>query len=92
MIDLINIEFHRSGYGMLPDSRDKDPGAPVCFPRTAGGGFSPDTAVAGRAGRPMRASTSPGWCNSPPRSRSATAAATGESPMSRASGTDLRSS
>jgi Helicase conserved C-terminal domain/SNF2-related domain len=37
MIDLINIEFHRTGYGMLPDSRDKDPGAPVCFPRTAGG-------------------------------------------------------
>ncbi len=37
MTDFINIEFHRTGYGMLPDSRDKDPGAPVCFPRAAGG-------------------------------------------------------
>ncbi|MGA2260764.1 MAG: DEAD/DEAH box helicase [Acidobacteriota bacterium] len=37
MTDFINIEFHRAGYGMLPDARDKDPGAPICFPRTMGG-------------------------------------------------------
>ncbi|NWG14013.1 MAG: DEAD/DEAH box helicase [Acidobacteria bacterium] len=37
MTDLADIEFHRTGYGMLPDSRDKDPGAPVCFPRAVGG-------------------------------------------------------
>ncbi len=37
MSDFSNIEFHRSGYGRLPDSGDKDPGAPICFPRTAGG-------------------------------------------------------
>jgi superfamily II DNA or RNA helicase len=32
-----NIEFHRQGYGMLADLGEKDPGAPVCFPRTEGG-------------------------------------------------------
>ncbi len=37
MPDFVNIEFHRTGYGMLPNSREKDPGAPVCFPRAAGG-------------------------------------------------------
>jgi superfamily II DNA or RNA helicase len=37
MTDFANIEFHRDGYGMLPDARDKDPGAPICFPRAAGG-------------------------------------------------------
>jgi superfamily II DNA or RNA helicase len=37
MIDLQNIEFYREGYGMLADARDKDPGAPLCFPRAAGG-------------------------------------------------------
>ena len=37
MTDFSFIEFFREGYGMLSDARDKDPGAPVCFPRTAGG-------------------------------------------------------
>jgi SNF2 family DNA or RNA helicase len=37
MIDFPNIEFHRQGYAMIADYRDKDPGAPICFPRTAGG-------------------------------------------------------
>ncbi len=37
MEDFTNIEFHRSGYGMLPDMQDKDPGMPICFPRNAGG-------------------------------------------------------
>jgi hypothetical protein len=37
MEDCTNIEFHRSGYGMLPDMRDKDPGMPICFPRSTGG-------------------------------------------------------
>jgi superfamily II DNA or RNA helicase len=39
MEDFTNIEFHRSGYGMLPDMRDKDPGRPICFPRNTGGGI-----------------------------------------------------
>jgi superfamily II DNA or RNA helicase len=37
MIDYPNLEFCRHGYGMLADPRDKDPGAPICFPRSAGG-------------------------------------------------------
>src|SRR5512145_3239720 len=37
MSDLLNIEFHRQGYAMLADPQDKDPGSPVCFPRTANG-------------------------------------------------------
>lgn len=37
MADFENVEFHRQGYGMLADVRDKDPGSPVCFPRSAGG-------------------------------------------------------
>lgn len=37
MVDITNIEFYREGYGMLADPRDKDPGAPVCFPRNHGG-------------------------------------------------------
>ncbi len=37
MAEFENIEFHRSGYGMLPDMGDKDPGLSVCFPRNAGG-------------------------------------------------------
>jgi len=37
MSDLQNLEFHRAGYGLLPDARDKDPGAPVGFPAAEGG-------------------------------------------------------
>jgi superfamily II DNA or RNA helicase len=37
MLDFTDIEFHRQGYGMAADLRDKDPGAPVCFPVSAGG-------------------------------------------------------
>jgi superfamily II DNA or RNA helicase len=37
MNDYPNLEFHRQGYGMLADLNDKDPGAPICFPRTEGG-------------------------------------------------------
>jgi hypothetical protein len=37
MIDFPNIEFHRQGYAMVGDSRDKDPGTPICFPRNTGG-------------------------------------------------------
>jgi hypothetical protein len=37
MNDFPSIEFFREGYGMLADARDKDPGAPICFPRPAGG-------------------------------------------------------
>ena len=37
MIDFPNIEFHREGYGMLADPRDRDSGALVCFPRNPGG-------------------------------------------------------
>ncbi len=37
MAEFGNIEFHRTGYGMLPDMGDKDPGLPVCLPRNAGG-------------------------------------------------------
>jgi SNF2 family DNA or RNA helicase len=32
MIDFPNIEFHRQGYAMVADHRDKDPGSPICFP------------------------------------------------------------
>ncbi len=39
MDEFVNIEFHRSGYGMLPDMQDKDPGMPICIPRNAGGGI-----------------------------------------------------
>jgi SNF2 family DNA or RNA helicase len=37
MKKLHNIEFHRQGYAMLADYRDKDPGAPICFPREENG-------------------------------------------------------
>jgi hypothetical protein len=37
MAEFENIEFFRCGYGMLPDMRDRDPGMPICFPRSAGG-------------------------------------------------------
>jgi hypothetical protein len=37
MMDHLNIEFFRNGYGMLVDPNDKDPGGPVCFLRSAGG-------------------------------------------------------
>ncbi len=37
MADYPKIEFLRRGYGMIADLTEKDPGAPVCFPRTEGG-------------------------------------------------------
>ncbi len=37
MIDFPDIEFHRQGYAMIADYRDKDPGTPICFPRSPGG-------------------------------------------------------
>ena len=37
MLDFPDIEFHREGYGMAAASRDKDPGAPICFPQSTGG-------------------------------------------------------
>ncbi|MBN2321116.1 MAG: DEAD/DEAH box helicase [Acidobacteria bacterium] len=37
MVDYPNIEFLRRGYGMIADLNEKDPGAPVCFPRVEGG-------------------------------------------------------
>ena len=37
MIDFPDIEFHRQGYAMIADYRDKDPGAPICFPQSDGG-------------------------------------------------------
>ena len=37
MAEFDNIEFFRSGYGMLPELGDKDPGMPLCVPRSAGG-------------------------------------------------------
>jgi SNF2 family DNA or RNA helicase len=37
MNELLNIEFHRQGYGMLADPCEKDPGSPVCFPRSVNG-------------------------------------------------------
>jgi SNF2 family DNA or RNA helicase len=37
MIDIPNIEFLRQGYAMIADYRDKDPGSPICFPRSEGG-------------------------------------------------------
>lgn len=37
MTDFPNIEFHRRGYAMVADYRDKDPGTPVCFPHTEEG-------------------------------------------------------
>ena len=37
MVDYPNIEFLRQGYGMIADLREKDPGAPLCFPRVEGG-------------------------------------------------------
>ncbi len=37
MSDFVKIEFHRQGYAMLADPQDRDPGSPVCFPRTANG-------------------------------------------------------
>jgi len=30
-IDFSRIEFHRQGYALLADCRDKDPGSPICF-------------------------------------------------------------
>jgi superfamily II DNA or RNA helicase len=32
-----NIEYHRQGYGMIADPQDKDPGSPLCFPRSVDG-------------------------------------------------------
>jgi SNF2 family DNA or RNA helicase len=37
MLNYSNIEFFRNGYGMLVDPNDKDPGTPICFPRSTGG-------------------------------------------------------
>jgi superfamily II DNA or RNA helicase len=37
MVDDPNIEYLRQGYGMIADLTEKDPGAPVCFPRSQGG-------------------------------------------------------
>ena len=37
MNDHLDVEFHRQGYGMIANPQDKDPGSPVCFPRSANG-------------------------------------------------------
>jgi superfamily II DNA or RNA helicase len=37
MVEHLNLEFFRGGYGMLADARDNDPGAAFCFPQAAGG-------------------------------------------------------
>jgi SNF2 family DNA or RNA helicase len=37
MLNYLNVEFYRNGYGMLVDPNDKDPGSPICFPQSVGG-------------------------------------------------------